>query len=168
VAPNPYWQTIGPAPGEWETRARVAAAWLQGARAVVDLGCGAMALERHLVPGQGYIPVDLVARDARTLVVDLDQDPLPVVDADACALLGVLGYLSDPEAMLRKVRAAFPRVVLSYASVPLTGAKLARGRRNSLSPLELRRLIAEVGFTVVREGRLPSNELLFDLRVTPP
>ena len=70
--------------------------------------------------------------------------------------------------MLKKVQAAYPRVVLSYASVPLTSAKLAHGRLNSLSPPEVRRLIDEAGFTVVRETRLLSSELLFELRSTPP
>lgn len=86
--------------------------------------------------------------------------------ADACALLGVLGYLSDPGAVLRKVHAAFERVVLSYAAVPLTPEKLAKGRCNSLGPDELRRLIGEAGFTVVLETRLPTSELLFELRST--
>jgi hypothetical protein len=168
MAPSAYWQTISVTPIEWETRAKAAAVWLQGARTVVDLGCGTMVLERYLAPGQGYVPVDVAPRDARTLVVDLDVDPLPVVDADACALLGVLGYLADPGAVLKKVQAAYPRVVLSYASVPLTPAKLAHGRLNSLSPHEVRRLIDEAGFTVVRETRLLSSELLFELRSTPP
>ena len=167
MAPSAYWQqAIDSTPHEWEARAVVAAAWLQGAKAVVDLGCGTMVLERYLAPGQVYIPVDLVERDARTLVIDLEEDPLPVVDADTCTLLGVIGYLYDPAALLRKVHTAFPRVVLSYATVAMTPKKRAQDRRNSLSPGEVRRLIAEAGFTVVRETELATSELLFDLRST--
>lgn len=44
---------------------------------VVDLGCGAMSLERHLPAGCQYVPSDLVARDARTRVCDLNRANCP-------------------------------------------------------------------------------------------
>jgi hypothetical protein len=164
VEPKAYWRTIEQTPREWETRARVAAAWLTGARTIVDLGCGTMVLERYLAPGQAYVPVDLAARDARTLVVDFDRDPLPPIDADACALLGLLGYLRAPDSLLQAVSAAFPRAVASYMAVPLTPEKLAKGRCNAMSPAEIRQLFAAAELRIVREAKLPSGEELFELR----
>jgi hypothetical protein len=162
--PKAYWHAIDQTPWEWDARARVAAARLAGARAIADLGCGTMVLERYLAPGQTYIPVDLAARDDRTLVVDFDLDPLPAIDADACALLGVLGYLKDPGSFLRAVGAAFPRTVTSYVAVPLTPKKRATGRCNLMSPKEIRALFAAADLRIVWQVRLPSGEELFDLR----
>ena len=115
-------------PTAWQARAAVAAELLRDARCVADLGCGGMELERYLAPGQRYVPVDLVARDDRTIVVDLEKDPLPAIDADACALLGVLAYLFDPRAVLEKVRAAsFARAVVSYNVRPELDVRLGNG-----------------------------------------
>lgn len=63
-----------------------------------------MALERYLDPSQTYVPVDLVARDERTIVLDLEHDDLSRIAADACALLGVMSYLFDVPAVLEPCR----------------------------------------------------------------
>ena len=58
---------------QWPVRATAAAAWLADASSVTDLGCGTMSLERYLRPEQRYVPVDLLPRDERTLVLDLNK-----------------------------------------------------------------------------------------------
>ena len=50
-----------------------------GCASVADLGCGTMTLKSHLAPGTRYVPVDVVARDADTVVVDLNREPLPAL-----------------------------------------------------------------------------------------
>jgi|GEM_PF-1023641 len=151
------------APDAWHARAAAAAEWLQGARCVADLGCGAMTLERYLAPGQRYIPVDLVARDDRTIVVDLEQDALPPIDADACALLGVLVYLFDPRAVLEKVRCAFARAVVSYNVDSEMDLRLGHGWVNHLDYEGVHRLFRDAGFAVVRERLISGTHHLFEL-----
>jgi hypothetical protein len=151
------------APEQWQDRAAAAADWLRGARCVVDLGCGGMTLERYLEPGQRYVPVDLFARDGRTIVADLETDTLPEFDADSCALLGVLPYLFDPLTVLRKMRDAFARAVVSYNTDAAPDARLQHGWVNHLDRDGVLRLFRDAGYDVVRERAMARDHLLFEL-----
>jgi Domain of unknown function (DUF4915) len=151
------------APEGWHTRAAAAAAWLSTARSVADLGCGAMTLERYLAPDQRYVPVDLVARDERTIVLDLERDDLAPAAADACALLGVLGYLFDPLCVLRKVRATFARAVVSYNFQSEMELRLANGWVNHLDRAALLALFEAAGLRVEQQLALSPTHSLFEL-----
>jgi hypothetical protein len=158
------WRSMRAAPpAVWQARAALAAELLRGARCIADLGCGGMALERYLAPGQRYVPVDLVARDDRTIVVDLEKDALPALDADACALLGVLAYLYDPRAVLEKARAQFPRAVVSYNVRPEPEVRLGNGWVNHFDHDGVLRLFRAAGFTVVRERTVGAAHFVFEL-----
>ena len=148
---------------DWHSRAAAAAAWLTTASSVADLGCGAMTLERYLAAEQRYVPVDLVARDARTIVLDLERDDLAPAAADACALLGVLAYLFDPLAVMRKVRASFARAVVSYNVRPEMGIRLANGWVNHLDHAGVLALFDAAGLTVVQQLALSETHYLFEL-----
>ena len=151
---------------EWSERAALAADWLSTARSVADLGCGAMTLERYLAPQQKYVPVDLVARDERTVVIDLERDGLAEIGAEACALLGVLEYMFDVPALLAKLHRAFSHVVASY-NVAASGridSRLEHGWVNHYEAVQLRALFSEAGFLVPRERAVDGSQVLFDLR----
>ena len=79
-----------------------------GAR-VVDLGCGQMILE-PLLPSQcHYQPVDVVRRDARTLVSDLTNGVIsPLVEPSHIALAGFVALLDD------RIRFFDPFIRLDY------------------------------------------------------
>lgn len=98
----------------WDERARFAADLVPRAARVLDLGCGAMALERFLPPGCEYIPCDLVARDARTIVCDFNAGEFPKVECDLVVALGVLEYMVDAPAFLRRLFEFGKPLVLSY------------------------------------------------------
>src|SRR5690349_18186690 len=61
----------------WEARAAIAAQLIAPGTRVADIGCGAMRLEAHLRFGCTYLPSDVVARDERTVVADLNADGMP-------------------------------------------------------------------------------------------
>jgi hypothetical protein len=166
------WAAMQPDFGDpWEGRAALAGGWLAEANTIADLGCGTMNLERYLRAGQTYIPVDLTARDERTLILDLnrpsDLDRLP--GADACALLGVLEYSYLPDALLEAVRRAYRQVVLTF-NVRLDDqgldARLEHGWINHYSSDEIAALFAQHRFIVAREHLFAGRrrERLFDLR----
>ncbi|HWT06155.1 MAG TPA: hypothetical protein VN224_10395, partial [Xanthomonadales bacterium] len=158
------WSTMSAsAPEAWQARAAVAAELLRDARCIVDLGCGGMTLERYLAPGQRYVPVDLVARDDRTIVVDVEKDELPAIGADACALLGVLPYLFDPRAVLEKARASFGRAVVSYNVTLDMDVRLGNGWVNHFDYDGVLRLMRGAGFTVVRERLVDTLHYVFEL-----
>ena len=158
------WSSMhGTASATWHGRAAIAAEWLRGAEAIADLGCGAMTLEAYLAPGQRYVPVDLTARDERTIVLDLERDAFPPFDADACALLGVLAYLFDPLAVLEKVRRSFARCVVSYNVDRDAGLRLSNGWVNHLDRDGVLRLFRDAGFTVARERTSDGRHYLFEI-----
>lgn len=102
---------------QWEARAIVAANFVAAGARVLDVGCGAMKLERHLPFGCAYQPCDVVARDARTIVVDLNNAPIPdkaLADADLVVMLGVWEYLYDPGATFAAVARASKPILCSY------------------------------------------------------
>ncbi|MBI1214021.1 MAG: FkbM family methyltransferase [Alphaproteobacteria bacterium] len=97
-----------------ETRAAAAARFIEPGSRILDVGCGAMALSRHLPSGCTYIPADLIARSDDCVVVDLNQGHFPSGSFDVVAVLEVLEYVHDIDGLLRKCRTAAPRLILGY------------------------------------------------------
>jgi hypothetical protein len=156
----------------WDERASRAAAWLAEAGSVADLGCGSMSLERHLRPDQTYVPVDVEARDGRTLVLDLNRPEylsrLP--KAAACALLGVLEYCYAPEDVLDAIRGGYDQAVVTFNVLTdqrNPEQRLMDGWVNHYTSGEVRMLFASHGFRIQRETSVdhgPRLESMFDLR----
>ncbi|MDB5069330.1 MAG: hypothetical protein JWM87_441 [Candidatus Eremiobacteraeota bacterium] len=159
------WKHVSGSWTEWSKRAALTADWLSAARTVADLGCGGMTLERYLAPWQRYVPVDIVARDERTIVLDVEKDELAPIDAEACAVIGVMEYLFDVPAVLVKLRTAFARSVVSYnvAAGGAANGRLENGWVNHFSYDELQRSFREAGLTVAKERLVDGSEFLFEL-----
>jgi len=107
----------------WEARAVMAADFIAAGTRVLDIGCGAMKLERHLPFGAKYQPCDLVARDNRTIVADLNTQGLPVdavKAADLVTMLGVWEYIYKPDALFQAFAATGKPILCSYCDVNLT------------------------------------------------
>jgi hypothetical protein len=120
------WEALSAAEsGGWTPRARMAAMLLEGVRRVADLGCGDMSLERHLPVGTIYVPMDVVRRDDRTIIVDFNTTVLPKLEVDACVCLGLLEYLYDVPVFLAAVREC-ASLVASYNPVDLGDPYLNR------------------------------------------
>lgn len=107
----------------WEARAVVAADLIPAGSRVLDIGCGAMALERHLPFGAAYQPCDIVARDQRTIVADLNTQDIPrtaIGAADLIVMLGVWEYLYKPNEVFTAFASTGKPIVCSYCDVNLT------------------------------------------------
>ncbi|NLP61669.1 hypothetical protein [Paraburkholderia sacchari] len=98
----------------WETRAQQAASMLGAVSSVADVGCGMMTLEKYLSRNILYIPLDVVRRDVRTVVIDLNKDELPDLGAECVVGLGLLEYLFDVPSVLRRIACVYRVAVLSY------------------------------------------------------
>ena len=103
----------------WDARALIAADFIPAGSRVLDIGCGAMKLELHLPFGCSYVPSDVVRRDDRTIVVDLNENGLParaVADADWVVMLGVWEYLYKPAEILAALGRTGKSVLCSYCT----------------------------------------------------
>lgn len=150
----------------WDYRSKVAGAWLSNEPHVIDIGSGPMELRKFLTPGARYTAVDGASRGPGSVVVNLNAEPLPILDPGAAAVLGVLVYIDDPEGLLKQLR-QFPRVVLSYNHKSLhrrLRPHLYQGWVNDMTQKRLLQLIAAAGFKVDRTQRLKIGEALYDLR----
>jgi hypothetical protein len=120
---------------------------------VLDVGAGAMALERFLKPGCTYQPADLVERRPGCIVVDLNRGEFPDGAYDVVTMLGVLEYVHDVDAALARALAAAPRLVVTYCSA-IAGAEL-RARRcagwvNDLEQSQFEQALARAGWRIDR------------------
>jgi hypothetical protein len=164
-----HWAALN---SKWEKRTMMAAEWLRGRRSVVDIGCGLMALETLLPKTVNYIPMDVAPRDHRTIIIDLNNEPIPMVECDAATLLGVLEYTEDPGDILRQLR-GFPVSVLSYNHISLNDLLWKVGLRpkrvtwrNRLTRHAFRKLIRSSGLVILRERAVRTGERLYEIRAS--
>ncbi|HLZ76338.1 class I SAM-dependent methyltransferase [Phenylobacterium sp.] len=165
---RPRWEDPAQLEPAWDQRAARAAAYIPRGAAVLDLGCGAMALERFLPMGCRYQPCDLTARDARTLVKDFNAGEFPTGQAcDIVTVLGVLEYIYDAPAFLAKLRALNVPVVMSYCLAGDRGPtdRRALGWVNDFTKDELNGLLAAAGFGRVTGAEVTPGQFL--LRLEP-
>lgn len=154
----------------WDARAELAARFVPAGARVLDLGCGKMALRRFLPYGCTYRGCDLVARDEETIVSDFNAGQFPTEAAsavDLITLLGVLEYVTDPDAFFAHLRAAKCDVILSYCATDLSASvdRPALGWLNHFSFLGLAKLFDRHGFQIVSTA--PVDQLQILMRLTP-
>jgi len=154
----------------WDTRAALAAKLLEDQFSVADLGCGIMLLEKHLDRAVGYYPIDIVARDKRTIVCDFNKEVLPETDAGSVACLGLLEYLLYPGLFLRSLAAQYPVAVISYcitdAPRPLKPRR-AHGWVNDFSCEQLEQQFTVAGWEVCQTEMVDEVQRIWRLKRRP-
>ena len=150
---------------EWDDRARRAARHIPPGSAVLDLGCGRMALESHLPKGCTYIPADLVRRDERTMLCELNRGRYPDVgEVTHIAALGVLEYIGDLGALFEWMASKRARVICAYVAARPFGALERRIGKGWINHYEIRDLVAiaeGAGFDLAGIEHMPAANVLF-------
>ena len=152
----------------WHGRSQRAAVYIPAGTRVLDLGCGEMALEGFLPPGSTYIPCDVVRRDSRTMVCDLNAGAFPEsVDADIVTILGVIEYLYDVPKFFAQLRQFGKPVILSYCPVDLHPEtdRGSLGWVNHMTRETLFSALAQAGFRIKWRERIDPMQTL--LRLEP-
>ncbi len=152
----------------WEARSALAADLVPAGARVLELGCGAMTLERHLPFGCAYQPCDVVARDERTIVVDLNADGIPEAAVAACDLvvmLGVWEYLFKPDEVFTALARAGRPVLCSYCPEELTAHldRRALGWVNDFSLAAFLELARQSGYRPALQWRIDALQVLVKL-----
>jgi hypothetical protein len=135
-------------PSQWSLRAKVASKHFEPSWRILDIGCGSMELERELPNSAVYVPADIVVRDSRTIICDLNNGCYPNVEADCVVLLGVLEYIHLPQHILSQIALRWPRLLLSYNCAERDAGRnrLAHGWFNSLRTCDILDTANDVGF----------------------
>lgn len=154
----------------WPGRAKMAAEELKSCSRVVDIGCGAGSLQAALNTRIDYVGVDIVARGPDTLVVDLNSEDLPEIDADAAAILGVLEYVNIPGRVLRQLH-RFDKIIITYNHKSVhdllwkLGLRQKKvGWRHRMSRSDFVTLVKKSGLVVDYERRVRLGETMFICR----
>ena len=83
-------------------------------KSIVDLGAGNMSIKKYLSPDIQYYPVDFTSRSPETIVIDLNKNEFPNISADVYLLCAMLYYISNPDALLKKVASyAKKKIIIS-------------------------------------------------------
>ncbi len=150
----------------WEAGTVAASGLIPAGSAVLDIGCGAMLLRKHLPFGCEYVPCDVVPRDDATLVVDLNKQALSedyLHKIDLVVMLGVWEYLYKPEEVFSALARSGKPLVASYCVTDLGSGVNRRtlGWVNDYSLMEFRRLAAANGYVPTIEMQIDSLQYLF-------
>jgi hypothetical protein len=176
---DPVWRFISWPDANWLVRAAKAGEWLLGAPSVADLGSWRQDLEQYL-PNTRYVPVDYAGeaelssdshlpleKRSRIVVVDFNLQPLPQLDCEAAAVLGVLEYIYDPPRFLQELR-QFETVVISYnvedRKVKDPVRRNGLGWVSHLSSPECNMLFTSAGFSIERHEHVNKHQYLWKLR----
>ncbi|MDY7230445.1 class I SAM-dependent methyltransferase [Hyalangium rubrum] len=150
------WADPASVQGRWTERAQLAADMVSPGSSVLDIGAGGMAVRRLLHPACRYTPSDFVQRSEDCIVADLNAGQFPPGRWDVVTMLGVLEYIQEPAAVLTRIGAAAPRLVMSYCC--RKGASIAYRRKltwvNDFTPDELDVLLRQTGWRMERAVEL--------------
>ena len=154
----------------WQARSVLAADLVPAGARVLELGCGTMTLERHLPFGCSYQPCDVVARDERTIVVDLNTHGVPEAALAACDLvvmLGVWEYLFKPGEILAALARAGRPILCSYCPTELTAQvdRRALGWVNDFSLAAFLELARQSGYRPALQRQIDDLQCLVKLEV---
>lgn len=131
-----------------------------------------MTIEQYLPKDCEYVPHDLIARDQRTLVHDLNKSEFPSLNgATHVTVLGVLEYLNDPEGFWIWLAKSGARVILSYAPIhPSFSIERRRsmGWFNDFSKQEIVTMAEKAGFALVAEEPIPPLTRTYSCSILGP
>jgi len=155
------WGAAGSYRPEWADRARLAAEFITEGERVLEIGAGMGAFEAIVAHRCDYTGADLQPVHDRYLALNLESDPLAPGPWDAVVMLGVLEYIYEPKAALRKAFATTNKLVLSYCFATTPAADAARQERGWVCSLSEDELISQAemnGFRLVTAVQFNSAE----------
>ncbi len=144
---------------EWIERSRIIAGLIPKGSRVIEFGAGLSQLPSVLDPSCAYAASDLIGRSNDTLILDLENRPLPALANDrfdVAVFAGVLEYLSDVPGVISWVSQYVSTCIASYECVPSDGQVCVRLKRtwnraslgwvNAYTEEELKTIFARAGF----------------------
>lgn len=112
------WRKVSTNPEpHWDWRNRIISDLVPAGSSVLDVGCGAQTLRRHLNPTCKYQPCDLIKSTPDVIVCDFNAGLYPQVNQvfDYVICSGVLEYIRKPEEFLKTIAPLGRTLILSYS-----------------------------------------------------
>ena len=147
----------------WARRARVAARMCRGEQWVCDLGCGMQFLRAFLPRTTVYLPADLKQWTGDTELCDLDAGKMPTRSLELCGIcvvLGVIGHLRDPEALIQNLSQRVEKVLISFKTTDFTRNGRAQGRAKAYALSEIYAMLDRAGFRITDQRQYLHNTLI--------
>ena len=170
------WEKVSKEVPPWDDRNQAIAAFIPEGVSVLDLGCGAQTMKRHLKPGCKYQPCDIVQSSPNVIHCDFNSGVYPALTTkyDYVICSGIFEYMRDPATFISEIRNYGKTIIFTYNlsnSKQLVVERLGKGWVNHLEEAKLEQLFA------ANEPCFPSSspkgyrlclfpELIFEL--TPP
>jgi hypothetical protein len=110
-----------------------------------------------------YLPADLKQWTHDTELCDLDAGRMPDRSLDLCeicAVLGVIGHLRDPEALLQNLSQRVEKVLISFKSTDFTRNGRAQGRAKAYPLSEMYAMLDRAGFRITDQRQYRHNTLI--------
>jgi hypothetical protein len=147
----------------WDSRNEKIASFIPAGSSVIDLGCGAQTLKRHLSSECEYQPCDLVKSSADVILCDFNAGLYPKVGKRFTHVVcsGVLEYVRNHRRFLKERSSLGENLIVSYNLRLPEDSKLQRMSNNwvnHFSRSELEEIFRDAGLSaecldVAEDGR---------------
>jgi hypothetical protein len=110
-----------------------------------------------------YLPADLKQWTADTELCDLDAGRMPTRSlelCDVCVVLGVIGHLRDPEALIQNLSQRVEKVLISFKTTDFTRRARTRGRAKAYPLSEVYALLDRAGFRITDQRQYLRDTLI--------
>lgn len=111
------WSKLETLLDSWDERTKILASFITPNSAVLEFGAGRQVLKSFLPEGCSYYHSDIVMRDEKTLVIDLNEELPELPKVNYVVFSGVLEYVKDIEGVLKHCLKYSDTILFSYATL---------------------------------------------------
>lgn len=148
-----------------DLRAGIAGQMIPEKSTVLDAGAGLMLLRDYIPENSKYIPLDIVPRNRKCLVADLNQQQYPDRKFDTVCALFLFEFLHDLKSFMDWARQNSAKLVFTYhCLLPGTdkNKRRAAGFFNDYKINELEELITGTGWTATSRIDIGNGQICFE------
>ncbi|WP_027720368.1 FkbM family methyltransferase [Maridesulfovibrio zosterae] len=151
--------------GDIDQRAGLAGALIAEKSSVLDVGAGLMMLRDYIPESCSYTPLDIVARNRKCIVADLNQKQYPDQKFDVIAALFVFEFLHDVTSFLEWAANNAEKLIFTYHQMKPNSKRTQRraaGFFNDYHISEIEKIIQKTGWKIKTTIAIHSNQTCFE------
>jgi len=166
------WERVSREVPPWDDRNSAIANFIPDGVSVLDLGCGAQTMRRHLKSGCKYQPCDIIQSSADVIYCDFNAGIYPALSTtyDYVICSGIFEYMRDPAGFLCEIRTYGRKFDFTFNpsnSKQLLVERLGKGWVNHLQESDVEQLFSanKLAFRVLRRKDITTvcQEVIFEL-----